>query len=115
MGGWVDVQKIGDVMCDHLAYKQQIVDWEIWLGPTRRLPCQLKIIYKNEPDQPSTTITFRDGDMSPQVSDETFTAKIPDGYQRIKILRHATVEDTTVEGAPSAPSDNEVGTTGQPR
>ena len=38
-------------------------------------------------------VTYRDFDESPQVSDETFAAKIPDGYQRIKIMRHATVND----------------------
>ena len=99
-GGWVDVQKIGDRSCDHLAYRQAVVDWELWLGPRTRLPCQFKITYKNEPGQPSTTVTYSDFETSPQVSDDTFAAKVPDGYQRIKIMRHATVKDPNVEEAP---------------
>jgi hypothetical protein len=98
-GGWVDQQKIGDLTCDHLAYKQDVVDWEIWLGPKRQVPCQFKIIYKTDPGQPSTTVTYSDFDPSPKVSDDTFTARIPDGYQRIKIMRHATVNDPKVEAA----------------
>jgi hypothetical protein len=100
-GGWVDVQKIGDRSCDHLAYRQEVVDWELWLSPDRHLPCQLKITYKKDPGQPTTTVTYK-GLETPQVSDETFTAKVPDGYTRIKIIRHATVRDPKVE-APSAP------------
>ena len=98
-GGWVDVQKIGDVSCDHLAYQQELVDWEIWLSADRRLPCQLKITYKTEPDSPSTIVTYHG--LESQVATDTFTPKIPDGYQRIKIMRHATREAPTVEEAPA--------------
>ena len=100
-GGWVDVQKIGTNDCDHLAYQQAVVDWELWLEPKRQLPCQMKITYKNEPGQPSTTVTYR-GLEFPQVSNDTFAAKIPDGYQRIKIIRHATVQAPDVQEVPSA-------------
>jgi hypothetical protein len=100
-GGWVDVQKIGDLSCDHLAYRQEVVDWEVWLAPGRQLPCQVKIIYKNEPGQPTTTVTYTEFDAAPALSDDTFAAKIPDGYQRIKIMRHATVNDPKVEETPA--------------
>lgn len=95
-GGWVDTQTVGDRTCDHLAYQQAIVDWEIWLDSNGQLPCQLKITYKNQPGRPSTTVTYHGLDSS-QISNDVFTAKIPDGYQRIKIMRHASVE------APPAP------------
>jgi hypothetical protein len=98
-GGWVDVQTIGSGQCDHLAYQQSVVDWEIWLGQERRLPCRVKIVYKNEPAKPSVTVTYTALDLSPQVNDDTFTAKIPDGYNRIKIMRHATIGDPKVEAA----------------
>jgi hypothetical protein len=98
-GGWVDVQTIGTGQCDHLVYQQPVVDWEIWLGQERRLPCRAKIVYKNEPGQPSVTVTYSALDLSPQVTDDTFAAKIPDGYNRIKIMRHATIDDPKVEAA----------------
>ena len=61
-GGWVDVQTIGNRQCDHVAYSQGIVDWELWLGDQRRLPCQARIVYKNEPGRPTVTVTFTEGD-----------------------------------------------------
>ena len=100
-GGWVDTQKIGDRMCDHLAYQQAIVDWEIWLEPNRQLPCQLTIHYKTQPGRPSTTVTYHGLDSS-QVSNDTFTAKVPDGYQRIRIMRHASVEAPPTPETPGA-------------
>jgi hypothetical protein len=100
-GGWVDTQAVGDRTCDHLAYQQAIVDWEIWLDSNGQLPCQLKITYKNEPGRPSTTVTYHGLDSS-QVSNDTFTAKIPDGYQRIRIMRHASVEAPPEPETPGA-------------
>jgi hypothetical protein len=40
-------------------------------------------------------ITFSEWNPAPAVTDATFTPTVPDGYRRIKIMRHATVEDTT--------------------
>jgi hypothetical protein len=100
-GGWVDVQNIGSGRCDHLAYQQPVVDWEIWLSEERRLPCRARIVYKNEPGQPTVTVTYSGLDLSPPVTDDTFVAKIPDGFQRIKIMRHATIDAPTVEAAES--------------
>jgi hypothetical protein len=97
-GGWVDVQQVDTRTCDHLAYQQPAVDWEIWLSE-KRLPCKFRVVYKNEPGPPVVTVVYRDLDVAPQVTDDTFAAKIPEGYERLKIMRHATVEDPTVEPA----------------
>jgi hypothetical protein len=103
VGGWVDTQKIGDRSCEHLAYRQPVVDWELWLSSDRKLPCQLKVTYKQIPGSPSTLVTYRGGVETNQVTDDTFVPKVPDGYQRIKILRHATVIDPKLdEPAPAA-------------
>lgn len=101
-GGWVDTQTIGDRSCEHLSYRQAVVDWEIWLTTDRALPCRLKVTYKLNPGQPSTTVTYHELE-TPQVTDETFKPTVPEDYQRIKILRHATVIDPKLdEPAPAA-------------
>ena len=98
-GGWVDVQAIDTRQCDHLAYQNPQVDWEIWLNTGRRLPCQIRIKYKNEAGQPVTTVTFSDLDESPKLADDTFTPKVPADYQRIKVMRHGSVADPNTEAA----------------
>jgi len=96
-GGWVNTEAVGSSTCEHLSYQQPVVDWQIWLSQDEHhLPCQLQITYKTQPGQPMSRVTFSDWNLSPQVSDATFEAKIPDGYERLKIMRHGTVE------APSA-------------
>ena len=109
VGGWVDTQKIGDRDCEHLAYRQPVVDWEIWLSSDRKLPCQLKVTYKQIPGAPSTLVTYR-GIENPQVTDDTFVPKVPDGYARIKILRHATVIDPKLDEP--APENTTAGAAG---
>jgi hypothetical protein len=39
------------------------------------------------------------------VTDDTFKAKVPDGYQRIKIIRRATVIDPKLDEPAPAPTD----------
>jgi len=102
-GGWVGVEKVGEASCDHLAYAQEVVDWEIWLGAERRLPCQFKITYKKDPGQPTTTMTYSPLE-TPQISDDSFTPKVPADYHRIKIMRHGTVADASVQQTPAPTS-----------
>jgi hypothetical protein len=91
-GGWVDVEMVDERTCDHLSYQQPVVDWQIWLTQDdRRLPCQLQITYKTAPGQPVTRVVFHDWNAAPAISDATFQPAVPDGYKRIKVMRHATV------------------------
>jgi len=92
-GGWVGVEAVGTRQCDRLSYRQAVVDWDVWLTPDeRRLPCQLQIVYKTEPGQPVTRVVFHDWNPAPAITDATFTPAIPEGYRRITLMRHATVE-----------------------
>ena len=91
-GGWVDVQTVGDIQTDHLAYQQPSLDWELWVGQRARLPVKIKFVYKNAPGQPSVTVSYTEFDVAPKVIDDMFVAKVPEGYNRIRIMRHATVE-----------------------
>jgi hypothetical protein len=97
-GGWVNVEKVGERSCDHLSYQQSVVDWQIWLTQDdRKLPCQFQITYKAEPGQPVMRIVFHDWNAAPTISDATFTPTVPDGYRRIKLMRHGTVVDEAAE------------------
>ena len=110
VGGWVGVQKVGNRNCDHLVYRHAIVDWELWLNEKDRGPCQFKITHKNEPGAPVTLVTYSNFNPSPQISDETFTPKVPEGYTRIRIMRHATVEDPNAGTNAPAPGAAEPAT-----
>ena len=116
-GGWVDAVQIGDRTCDHLSYSQPVVDWQVWLTEDdRALPCQLEITYKTEKAKPVTRVVFHDWNPDAKVSDDTFAAKVPDGFQRIKMMRHVTVVDPNLdETAPAAAKKGQPAASKQPR
>ena len=100
-GGWVGVEKVGERACDHLSYQQAVVDWQIWLTQDeRKLPCQLQLTYKTQDGQPVSKIVFNQWNPGTPITDDTFKPVIPDGYRRIKLMRHATVEDPNVKDEP---------------
>jgi hypothetical protein len=106
-GGWVGVEDIEGAPYDHLSYQNPVVDWEIWVGQAKRGVKRLQITYKQDPGQPVTRVTFKDENLAPKVDDTTFTAKVPDGYTRIRLARRdsdlAPVETADAAPSPAAP------------
>ena len=80
--GW---RQVDGRTCDHLSYQHPVVDWQIWVTQDERSAKQLQITYKQDPGQPVTRVTFKDENLAPKVDDSTFTAKVPDGYTRIRL------------------------------
>jgi hypothetical protein len=109
-GGWVGEEKIGAQTCDHLSYKQADVDWELWLAQDdRKLPCQIRLVYKKQPGAPWTRVTFSDWNTAAQIADATFTPNVPNDYERLKIMRNLTnrtgpATQATPAAAPAAPA-----------
>jgi hypothetical protein len=99
-GGWVKVEQIGNRACDHVAYQATETDWQLWLNQANSLPCQLEITYKTATGQPKTKVVFSELNEAPAVTDATFTPAVPDGYTRIKLMRHATVVDEKASEEP---------------
>jgi hypothetical protein len=102
-GGWVNVEPVDGVACDHLSYQEGDVAWELWLRQDTTLPKKIALTYKSQPGQPRSEVVFSDLNTSPAIADSTFTAVVPEGYSRIKIMRHASVEATPIADAASTP------------
>ena len=83
-GGWQGREAIEGVECNVLAYQHPNVDFSIWIPASGDpLPKKLAISYKARRGQPKSTILFRDWNLSPQLSDETFARKVPSDYEGI--------------------------------
>ena len=66
-GGWVGREQIGTQRCNHLAFQNPAVDWELWLADDERgLPCRLKITHKQDPGAPVHDIVFKDWNLAPE-------------------------------------------------
>ena len=84
---------IDESNCHHLAFRQDVIDWQLWVdaGPTA-LPRKVVINYKQEPGNPQFTATLDQWDLKPDVSDDLFTFVAPAQAQRVELSQLINVE-----------------------
>ena len=73
--------------CHHLAFEQGAIDWQIWIedGP-RPVPRKFVITYHDEADSPQYSVTFKDWDFQPRLTDDYFRFTAPPGADQVEIL-----------------------------
>lgn len=75
--------KVFGVRCDHLAFVQQDIDWQIWVEiGKRQIPRKLVITYKNLPGQPQFIAILKDWVIDKPITNFAFKADIPNLNQR---------------------------------
>lgn len=85
--------RIAGDLCDHYAFRQQGVDWQVWIqNGDRPLPRKLVITSIDEEAQPQFTSVLA-WNLAPVLSDQMFTFAPPPGAQRIAI-QESTTEPT---------------------
>jgi len=83
-GGFVEQSTINGVLCDHLAFRTENVDFQVWIA-SEGDPLQMRLIidYKNSPGSPQFRADFTDWNFSPAPEDSLFVFKPGDGMQKI--------------------------------
>jgi hypothetical protein len=94
-GGIVGTQSVEGKLCDHLAYKTDAVDWELWIGKSDSLPYQLVLIYKENTRNPRSQVIFKNWNLNASATDKDFAFNIPQGYQRIPIMEKVRLVEQT--------------------
>jgi hypothetical protein len=90
-GAYVGLHVVGKVKCHHLAFRQRILDWQIWIDAgDQPLPRKLLITFKRQVDQPQYTALIHRWDVNPALSDDLFQFHPPEGVRKVDFLnRHA--------------------------
>jgi len=90
-GTYVGLHHVGKVKCHHLAFRQKILDWQIWIDAGELpLPRKLLITFKRQVDQPQYTALIHRWDVNPKLSDDLFQFQPPEGVRKVDFLnRHA--------------------------
>ena len=80
------ISPVLDVLCHHLAFTQDDVDWQIWIedGP-QPLIRKFVITYKNEPGQPEFTAFITHWDLTDPIADSDFVFLPPVGASKIEM------------------------------
>jgi hypothetical protein len=90
-GSYVGLNQVGKVKCHHLAFRQNLLDWQIWIDAGKQpLPRKLVITFKRQEGQPQYTALIHRWDVNPKLSDEMFQFQAPEGVRKVDFLnRHA--------------------------
>jgi hypothetical protein len=80
LGGGV----IRGIECDHLAFRAEDVDWQIWIARGQRpYPCRYTITTKKIRAAPQYTFDVRSWKTGTEFASDTFTAEIPSGARKL--------------------------------
>jgi len=92
-GRWVGRHSIAGVPCNHLAFIQESIDWQIWIedGP-KPVPRQVLITYKDEPGWPQYFARLDSWDFQPQFSNDYFQFQPPVGSDEMEFLVTSEME-----------------------
>jgi hypothetical protein len=90
-GTYVGLNHVGKVKCHHLAFRQKMIEWQIWIDAgDQPLPRKLLITFKRQVDQPQYTALIHRWDVNPTLGDSVFQFQAPAGVRKVDFLnRHA--------------------------
>ena len=82
---FIGLDRVGGEWCNHYAFQQPDVDWELWIrAGSRPLPCRFVITDTSQPSRPQHAVNY-DWDVNPTFSADTFRYRAPAGAQRIEM------------------------------
>ena len=85
---WIGVNDVDGVPCDHLAFIEDEIDWQIWVERgAQPLPRKLVVTYKQLPHSPQYMANLMDWDLSATTSDAAFSAKTPEDAVRAEFMQ----------------------------
>ena len=86
-GHYVGESMISGVSCDHLALRGENEDVQVWITRgDEPVPRRIVITYRELDGQPRFWTQFVEWDLSPELSDTTFTFSPPEGATRIRFF-----------------------------
>ncbi|KJZ33703.1 DUF2092 domain-containing protein [Pseudomonas sp. B21-040] len=86
---YVGPSTIDGKLCDHLAFRQEGVDWQLWITRSQTpLPCKLVITTTDAPSFPEYSAVYR-WNLKPQLKESMFTFKPGKGDAAIPLKKVA--------------------------
>jgi len=89
-GFWVGTSPVEGVTCQHFAFVDRYIDWQIWIEEGKQpLPRKLVITYKTLPQAPQYIAILKDWDFTTRLPDTLFRANIPNEATKLPFLKEA--------------------------
>lgn len=85
-GLYIEESTVAGVLCDHVALRNDNVDYQIWIAKgDEPLPRRMIITHKNEKGWPQFWAQFQKWDLSPKIADGDFIYDPPENAERIPV------------------------------
>ncbi|RLB88779.1 MAG: hypothetical protein DRH10_07055 [Deltaproteobacteria bacterium] len=86
-GVYVDESYLEDRVCNHLAFRGESVDWQVWVDRGKN-PFIRKIVitYKELPGEPQLAAHLEQWNIKPEFSDTLFQFHQPEGARPIRVV-----------------------------
>ena len=76
---------INSISCDHLALKEEGLEWEIWIATGEKpLPLMMIVTYTNIPDKPTFIFHFSNWKLNAPIDKKAFAFHKPTGFVKIE-------------------------------
>jgi hypothetical protein len=86
-GAYVGKSYLEGMACDHLAFRGESVDWQVWVDRGEKpLIRKVVITYKELPGEPQFIAQLENWDIQPEITDSLFQFSIPEGAQQIRVV-----------------------------
>jgi len=77
---------VGDDVCDHYAFRQGTIDWQIWIAAgSEPLPRKLVITNRNDEARPQS-VSLINWNLKPSFKDSVFSFTPPEGATKIELV-----------------------------
>jgi hypothetical protein len=87
-GGYIGVNDVNGVECDHLAFSSRTIDFQLWLDRSKKpLPRKIVINYRTEPGSPEYIAVLSDWKFPKQIPESRFNPQFPKDAKRIEFLK----------------------------
>ena len=94
---YVEQSSIGGVPCDHVAFRGDDVDAQLWIARDKQpLPRRIVITYKQADGRPQFWAQFSDWNLSPQAPDSLFVFKPSKGATKIAFAPRQAMQSSNV-------------------
>jgi hypothetical protein len=83
----IGMNEVAGVMCHHLAFTQEAIDWQVWIeAGARPLPRKFVITHKDELSSPQYIAVLTDWNLHPRIADDHFVFHPPAGADEIDFI-----------------------------
>ena len=93
------LRPVGGVECDHLAFRNPRVDWQIWVQKGEQpLPLKYVITTKWVTGAPQYSLRLSDWNVAPQIDPAQFTFTAPEGARKLEEISADEIGELSAEG-----------------